>query len=81
MKGFDLPPEGTFVTEPITGYQITSVPSTNCLHCEFDKNHEAACTAMKCHPDCRTGRKPSIVVEKNRYLTLKLTGELDDLRL
>lgn len=59
---------------------MTSIPSSECHGCEFEKpvnNNSEYCGATKCS---KVGGGV-IVIEKNRYLTLKLTGELDDLRL
>lgn len=80
MKKFVLPPEGTFVIEPISKLEITSIVSLGCAECEFDAGYEKSCNAMPCSESPASGRKPSIVIEKNRYLTLKMTGELDGIR-
>ena len=80
INSFIPPPEGTFVVEPISGLTITSIDSPVCAECEFDAGYEKSCNATMCSADRRTGRKSSIVIEKNRYLTLKMTGELDGIR-
>lgn len=74
INSFIPPPEGTFVVDPTTGLELTSIYNPNsCTFCEYDDN-ATACSRTEC------SKNGVIVIEKNRYLTLKMTGELDGIR-
>ena len=74
---FEPPPPGTFVVEPKSGHELTSVLSPSCDGCLFqgDPAYLVCISYMRCSSTMNKMMEGVILVTRLKYASMKMTGE------